>query len=71
MMNETFIAPALNLTEHGRDVIYPIFQQLIKEAGLEFMQNVVCEIKYKPEGEMDSDEEEKAELKKKEDETKA
>jgi hypothetical protein len=57
-MDDTYVAPAQNLTPHGQNVIFPIFRELIKEAGLEFMQNVICEIKYKPPNELDSDEEE-------------
>ena len=47
-----------NLQEHARTILEPFALQLIGYAGLDFMNDVMLELKFKPKGEPDSSEEE-------------
>ena len=48
-----------NLQPHARSLLEPFTLQLLGHAGLEFLNNVMLELKFKPKDEPDSSDEEK------------
>lgn len=48
-----------NLQEHARSILEPFTLQLLGHAGLEFLNNVMLELKFKPKNEEDSTDEER------------
>ena len=48
-----------NLQDHARSILEPFTLQLLGQAGLEFLNNIMLELKFKPKDDPDSSDEEK------------